>query len=195
MALFWTFAEGLILIYMRWGVLFLRRGEERQRIFLFFCIVIFFLLFCLMFRGENFFGGFMDLEQGHNLKVYRWALWNFFCTLWVILEGIIMVYVLVLYKTLTFHLKNSDVIIKKEKRQRTKSNITYGIPLLIISLFSLYIFYEYNLISIIENNVIDGKAIYRISLFYIRICGLFWIIFEWIVAYVGIKTYRLMKES
>ncbi|MDY7038552.1 MAG: hypothetical protein SV375_20665, partial [Thermodesulfobacteriota bacterium] len=194
-ALFWTFAEGLILFYMRWGVLFLRRGEGRQRIFLFFCVVIFLLLFCLMFGGENYLSGFLDLEQGHNLKVYRWALWNFFCTLWVILEGIIMIYVLVLYKTLTFHLKNNDVIIKKEKRQRTRSNITYGIPLLIINLFSLYIFYEYNLISLIENNVIDGKAIYRISLFYIRICGLFWILFEWIVAYVGIKTYRLMKES
>ena len=106
-----------------------------------------------------------------------------------------MVYVLALYEILTPHLKKSDLIIKKEKRRRTRSGITYGIPVLIISLFSLYIFYEYNLLSIIDKNVIEDKGIYRISLFYIRICGLFWILFEWIVAYVGIKTYRLMKES
>ena len=193
MALFWTFAEGLVLIYLRWGVLLLKRGEERQKIFLIFCVITFFLLTCLMFGGESFFGLFFDLQTGLNLITYRWALWNFFCTLWVILEGIIMLYVVRLYKTLRPSLNESVSTLTKEKSSTPLSNSSYGIYALISVLISLYVFYEYNLLTMIGENGLDVESIYRISLFYIRICGIFWVLFEWIVAFMGIKTYLLLK--
>ena len=193
MALFWTFAEGLILIYLRWGFLSFNKGEGKQRAFLIFCIAVFALLLWLMFGGEVFFAKFVDLEQGFNLSVYRWALWNFFCTLWVLLEGIIMVYVLRIYKTLKQPYKNKGL--KTGKNSLLGANFNYGIPLLIVSLFTLYFFYEYNFVSMVNKNVLDAKSIYRISLFYIRVCGFFWILFEWIVAFIGIKAYLFLKTT
>lgn len=188
MALFWTLAEGLILIYIRWGFMFLIKRKGREKIFLISCVTIFGLLIFLMYGGEIFFGKFMDLRRGTNLHIYRWALWNFFCTLWVVLEGIIMIYVLRIYKALRSPLQ-------KKVLKREKSNFPYGILILIFSFFTLYVFYQYNLLSIINKNLLDARGIVHISTFYIRICGLFWILFEWIVAFIGIKTYFVLKRT
>jgi len=191
MALFWTLAEGLILIYMRRGFLIFKMGKPQQRGFNLFCGTMFIILVFIMLGGESLLGRFMDLGRGLNFITYRWALWNFFCTLWVVLEGIIMIYVLRIYKLLapaynkkTFSAKGS-----------VKKGPAIGIPLLIFSFFILYLFYEYNLLSVINNYGLKAGGVNRISVFYIRICGLFWIIFEWIVAFIGIKTFFIMKEK
>lgn len=192
MALFWTFAEGLILFTLRLVFFSLKKGGDKsQASFFIFCVIIFALLICLMFCGEIFFGKFLDLHQGYNLTVYRWALWNFFCTLWVILEGTIMVYVLRIYKTLKHPLKKKDL--KEGKSNMIRIKFSYGIPLLAFPLFALYAFYEYNVLSVISKYGLDVKTLYRMSVFYIRVCGIFWILFEWIIAFIGIKTYFILK--
>jgi len=132
--------------------------------------------------------------QSRSPPIYRWALWNFFCTLWVILEGIIMVYVWRLYKII----KSSGGRELKGEENAEKGGsrpLLMGIPLLSVSFLAGYVFYQYNLLGMVEAKTIDGMGVYRISLFYIRICGLFWILFEWIVAIAGIRTYRLMKKA
>lgn len=192
MALIWTFAEGLLLFYIRGGFLFSKEGKRGQKKFLIFCVTLFGLLISLVYGGEIFFGKFMDLRQDIHLMVYRWALWNFFCTLWVILEGVIMVYVLKIYKTLMPPLQKKNL--KKEKSRSVKNGLTWGIPVLIFPLFALYIFYEYHLLSLFNKDLLDAKSIFHISSFYIRICGLFWILFEWVVAFYGIKTYFFLKR-
>jgi hypothetical protein len=192
MALFWTLAEGLILFYVRGGFLFFKEGKKRQKIFLIFCVTLFGLLILLLFGGEFFFGKIIDLRQDIHLMVYRWALWNFFCTLWVILEGVIMVYVHRIYKTLMPSLQKKDLT--KEKSRPVKNGLTWGIPLLIFPLFALYLFYEYGLLSLLNKDLLDSRSIFPISSFYIRICGLFWILFEGVVAFFGIKTYLALKR-
>ncbi len=192
MALFWTLAEGLILFYVRAGFLFFKEGKKRQKTFLTICVITFGFLILLLFGGEYFFGKIIDLRQDIHLMVYRWALWNFFCTLWVILEGVIMIYVLRIYKTLMPPLQKKNL--KIEKSHPVKNGLTWGIPVLIFPFFALYIFYEYNLLSLFNKDLLDAKSIFHISSFYIRICGLFWILFEWVVAFYGIKTYFFLKR-
>ena len=191
MALFWTFAEGLILFTLRSAFFSLKkRVDKSQPSFLIFCVIIFALFICLMFCGEIFFGKFLDLQQALNLTFYRWALWNFFCTLWVIMEGIIMVYVLRIYNTLKYLLKKD---LKSGKNNMVRIRLSYGILLLALPLFALYAFYEYNILSIISRYGLDAKSLRFMSLFYIRVCGIFWILFEWIIAFIGIKTYFMLK--
>ncbi len=65
---------------------------------------------------------------------------------------------------------------------------------LILSFLSFYAFYEAHLVYLIGQDELGSKPIYHLSVFYIRLCGLFWIVFEWIIAVVGLRTYRALKE-
>lgn len=193
MALFWTLSEGLILICLKWGFMSLKGAEKREKPFLVFFAIFIGSLSLLIFGGENFFGRYMDLERRLNLTAYRWALWNFLCTLWVVLEGIIMVYVLRIYKTLKrCHTKSE---LGSDQRITAVSRFPWGIPFLILIFFAFYVFYEYNLLSIMAETGLNGRGIYRMSVFYVRVCGLFWILFEWVVACLGIKTYFILKRK
>jgi hypothetical protein len=191
MALFWTLAEGVILLFLRWGLLLLGRERESQKYFLAFSMITFAFLALLVFLGESIFGRVLNLEHIDHLTLYRWALWNFFCTLWIVLEGVIMIYVIRIYGILKVALQGrasaSQGIIGDP------SGSACGIPLLVCSLFGLYLFYESALLFTVGRQGLGVEAIYHISLFYIRICGIFWIVFEWIVAILGIKTFFALK--
>ena len=191
MPLFWTLAEGLILIALRQGFLSFKGENRRQALFLFFSLFIFLALVVIRFKGENIMSGFMDMERRSARVIYNSTSWNFFCTIWVVLEGAIMIYVYRIYNILRVNLKGNG----KSSFLQLRSKKAWGIPVLVISLLSLYSCYQYNLISVSMRFQFDLETIRMISLFYIRICGLFWIIFEWIVAVIGIKTYLLLKRE
>ncbi|MFH1351720.1 MAG: hypothetical protein ABII26_12425 [Pseudomonadota bacterium] len=193
MAIFWTLSEALILVFIRWGLLFLKKREGRQRRFLISAALIFGALAGLLFFGEVIFGGILDLQSGLNLPTYRWALWNFFCTLWVILEGSIMIYGIRIYGHLRFMLKSDHL--QKNIMRPDGDRFILGIPLLISSLFFMYLFYQHSLLSVIDRHGIDAESLYHISMFYIRICGIFWIIFEWIIAVLVIRIYGVLKGA
>lgn len=190
--LFWTLAEGLIMIVLRQGFLFLRGEKRSQLIFFLFALCMFLVLVYLRFRGEDCMGLLLDMERDINIVMYKKALWNFFCTIWVILEGVIMIYVFRIYKILRTNTKENES--EKEETTLLKSNIAWGIPVLVFSFVSLYAFYQYVFISLSMEYVFSFDTIRMISTFYIRICGLFWIIFEWVVAIIGIRTYQLLKD-
>lgn len=191
MALFWTLSEGIILIFMRWGFLSLKKGEARQRGFFIFLAVLLTLLISLFFWGEMAFGKIMDLEKGLHLAAYRWAIWNLFCSFWVILEGVIMIYGFRIYKLLKPVFKNED---PKEGKLPLKDP-AWGIPFLILVFLSFYAFYEWAVLSITMKHGMDAGNLRNVSLFYIRLCGIFWIIFEWIIAFLAIKIYALIRSK
>ncbi|MFH0843919.1 MAG: hypothetical protein V1930_00450 [Pseudomonadota bacterium] len=193
MAVFWTLAEGIILVFMRWGFLFLKKGQERQNGFLISFAILLALLTSLFFWGENAFGKIIDLEKGLHLSAYRWAIWNFFCSLWVILEGVIMIYGFRIYKILKSIFKNE--IPKKAKVPVKRADFAWGIPLLVLFFLLFYSFFECTVLSMIIKHGMDAKNLRNVSLFYIRICGLFWIFFEWVIALLTIKIYVLLKSE
>ena len=192
MALFWTLAEGLIVFFLRWGFLSYSRGEGRQRGFLIFSLILFALFCGLLFLGENLFGRILDLQQGHHLRIYRWALWNFFCTLWVVLEGLIMIYMIRIYRELRPSPARSRAF--KPGNNSVRNRTMFGVPVLVFSLFTFYLFYQFNLLALVGSHDLDPKGIYRISVFYIRICGLFWILFEGVAALLTLKAYVTLKS-
>lgn len=192
MPLFWTFAEGLILIALRRGFLLLEGKKGNQVIFFLFSLGTFLMLVYMRFEGEGFFDRFVDIGRDFNIVIYKRASWNLFCTIWVILEGLIMIYVFRIYKILRANIKGKGS--REEDTIPLKPSIAWGIPVLVVSFLSFYAFYQYNFIYISNGYRFNLETIRLISAFYIRICGLFWIIFEWIVAIVGIRTYLLLKD-
>ena len=180
MALFWTLAEGLILVFFRGGWLSIAGREKPQTTVAVLCAGLFVFLVCLMFAGESLFARLgVDLEKASYLVAYRWGLVTFFCTLWVILEGIIMIYVLRVYRLVRTRPERAG-----EGELSVRRSSVFGVSLLILLFILFYAFYEIHL---------GSMQIYHLSVFYIRLCGLFWIVFEWVIAIVGLRTYRAMQ--
>jgi hypothetical protein len=180
MALFWTFAEVVILLYVHWGYLTLRREEANQKSILIVSSALFGILFLWIMGPEPAVERLLGLPEAPALTFYRWGVWNFLCTLWVVLEGSIMIYVVRIYGILASRVE------KKRGRWAT------WIALILFAFFTLF---EWAFFTAVLSHGMDTRHIYRVSLFYIRICGLLWILFEWIVAVYGIKAYSLLKGA
>jgi len=178
MALFWTFAEAVILLYVRWGYFTLKKEEANQKSILIVSSLLFVFLIIWIMGPEPAVERLFGLPEAHALTFYRWGVWNFLCTLWVVLEGSIMIYVVRIYGILASRVQ------KKRGRWAT---------LIALTLFAFFALFEGAFLTAALSHGMDTGHIYRVSLFYIRICGLLWILFEWIVAVYGIKTYSLLK--
>ena len=190
MALFWTVAEVGILAAVRWGYhLSADKGSGFRATALGSSILLAALGF-LLFFGETLAGRFIDLENLLPRTLFRWALWNFFCTLWVLLEGCIMIYVCRLYRTLHQRGRSSSGTRARPSRKKSLS-----LPLLALGLMGLFAAYQAGLFHAVDRYEFDLREVVRISTFYIRICGVFWILFEWVVAVQGIRAYRLLKRG
>lgn len=188
MAFFWTLAEAIILVAVRWGHL-LAAGKDCPQKGAFVAAGIGLALSGgLLFLGEPLLGCFIDLDARLPLTLYRWALWNFFCTVWVVLEGCIMVYVCRIFTILNASVTPSGVGVSATGHRKT------GIPILVGAFLCLYLVYQAGLFNAVHRFGIDAGPVVRISLFYIRICGVFWILFEWVVAAKGIQAYRILKQ-
>jgi hypothetical protein len=193
MGLFWVFAEMVILIFIRQGIAFVEGKEKKFLGLTILFSLIFILLFLTSFWGESFFSGYLDFSRKNHLFFYRYALWNLFCTLWVVLEGSIMFYSLHAY-----------IILEKSMRPgRMPSELfgtinpwtRYGVPLLVVSAAAFYLFYEYRIFSIMDRFGLEKSNLKNIYLFYIKICGLSWFLIEGAVALIGLKAYHLLKKS
>lgn len=194
MALFWTMAEGVILVAMRWGYLTATRGEGRQHGFLVLSVVLLGLLGVALFGGEAILGRALGLDARLPCTLYRWALWNFFCTVWVILEGCIMVYVYRLYERLNAAGQPENPAPGSWSGEEHRRRARWGIPAVILGGLFLFILFEAGVLCTQSRFDLDAGQVTRISLFYIRICGVFWIVFEAVVAVQGIRAYRILRR-
>ena len=187
MAFFWTLAEAAILVAVRWGYVVAADEKEGGR-GLAAAAVGTAILGGLLFLGEPLLGRFLDLDARLHRSLYRWGLWNFFCTVWVVLEGCIMIYVLRLGRLLRAAGN------PPEKRDGAAPGSGWTVVLLSAPLLLLYLCYQVGLLHAVERFGLGVRSVTGISLFYIRVCGIFWILFEWVVAVEGIRAYRLLKR-
>jgi hypothetical protein len=181
MTLFWTLAEGSILIAMHWGLTRLqgsRYSEARMMIgaTLFALVVIIYAL------GREWLFWHSDLDFGdRQLTIYRTFTWNLLCTLWVILEASIALYAWRIYQTL--------------KCNPVKPR-NYRIPLivLIVAPFALFFAYHSMAWSVIASTEIDAQQVVNLGRFYIRLCGVLWISIEWFIAIMGFRMILLLRQ-
>jgi hypothetical protein len=188
MALFWTLVEGIILVSLRWGYLRLRNRPSDQRRFISSCGILFLLLAVLILGGKVLLQGLRDMPATAP-SIYRWALWDFLCTLWVFLEGWIMLLVIRIYGLLSHHSTGMP------EADGTWLKREWVMPSIMgLALFAPFAWYASGLVDTALKHGMDPAGIRRVAMFYVRICGIFWIAFEWVVAVYGLKTYSLLRR-
>ncbi|ABW68333.1 hypothetical protein [Desulfosudis oleivorans] len=181
MGLFWLFAEGLIMVWVRGGLAYLETGRSRQRIYILCCLALFVTIVSL-YAGKSFFLDRLRIGPDTVTAVlYNRYLWNFICTLWVLIEGAIAVYVFRIYRLL------------KNPTSPGPRFPGWGMALLCVLFLAGFGLYHGYLHFLVDRSALSGQAIVNILRFYIKTCGVFWILIEWIVALIGVKTYLVLK--
>ncbi len=191
-ALFWALAEVWILLFLIRAISTgLGNPPKTQRYggAFILCAVI---LSAIAFSGEQIAGQVFDFHYGLKRHFYRNAQWHFFCTLWVVLEGAIMIYVWQIYLMLVRSCRADD----HGSRVKRLSGIYPHLAVLVLvgSIVLFFTLYEYHTFSLLGPTGIDALALDRISDFYLNICGVVWIIFDGGVAVLGYKIYRLIHS-
>ena len=181
-----TLPEGLIMVYMRKGFIFLKKGQASQKTFIFFSVTVFVLLFCLNFGEEINLVRYLTAKQSSFGQFYYGYLWNFFCTIWVAIEAAIVIYVFKIYNLLR--------IATEEKKLILDQTLLFGPRIFFLFLFLFYVVYHYYLGSIVQVNGSNHGNIQNLLNFYIKICGVFWILIEWVVGLIGLKIFFLLKR-
>jgi hypothetical protein len=187
MGIFWLFAEGLVMVYIRKSFIFLKKGEARQNIFIFSCVTFFIVLVCLNFGEKIIFESFLGNKYRLLGYFYYRFLWNFFCTLWVAIEAAIVIYVFKIYNLLRIALEKKKPILNM--------TLLFVPGIFFILLFLFYVAYHSYLGSLIDVDGFNHRYIHNSFNFYIKICGMFWILIEWVVGLIGLKVFFLLKKK
>lgn len=181
MALFWTLAEVSILIAMHWGLSRLK-GSQYNKAMMMISATLFALIIIFYALGREWLFWHNNLDLGsRQLSIYRTFTWNLFCTLWVVLEAIIALYVWRIY------------LLLKRKPARPP-DYRFALTVLIVAPFALFLAYHYMAWSVISSTEMGAQQIVNLSRFYIRLCGVFWISIEWFIAITGFLTIRVLRE-
>lgn len=182
MAVSWLLAEGIFLVYARWAAGAVRGEEKPQVRFITACAVLFILLAGTVFFGEPLFKTLFPQSRKINLFLYRSSLWNLFCTLWVIIEGLIILYIARIDRAMEGH---EDI----------PARLTIAAFLLVVLPFAFYLLYQAQLVSVVGRYRLGIVAASRISRFFIRLCGFLWIAFEWAAALLGLRILRRLRRA
>ena len=182
MAVSWLLAEGIFLVYARWAAGAVRGEEKLQVRFVTVCAVLFILLAGTVFFGEPLFKALFPRSRKMDLFLYRSSLWNLFCILWVIIEGLIILYIARIDRAMEGH-------------EGTAGGFSAAVVLLVVLPFAFYLLYQAQMVSVVERYRLGIVAASRISRFFIRLCGFLWIAFEWAAALLGLRILRRLRRA
>ncbi len=191
MGILWLLAEGLIMVYVRKGYRVLTDGDARQRGFVVFCLAAF--IFLAFLRLAKVLGLDALSSAGGSLfsfRYYNGYVWNLYCTLWVVIEGVIAVYIFRIYKLLDAAVSGGAA----DRPDRNDPARGWGPPALTLISLAVFTGYHGYLLHLMGGADLRSSAVYNLLRFYIKLCGVFWILFEWYVAVAGIKMFLLLKR-
>lgn len=174
------------MVLVRRGVIFLETGKAGQNLFVFFCAGVF-LAVTVLTLGGSFISGWLP-APGNDFRrfFYDGFLWNVNCTLWAIIEGVIMINAYKAFRLLKSAMTGTP--------RQAAPVLRFG-PVLFYGLLAAgFVCYHWFLYKLAALHLINEMAVSNILSFYIKICGVFWISMEGIVALIGIKTVLLLKR-
>ena len=190
MALSWTSGELLCLIYLRWLFFsWLKKSQQKQMPFFGFCVTSFVLLVWILYDGADIFCRWLDAYAGLGW-FYSHLLWKFFVTLWVGIEGVCLIYAFTIYD-----LVKSKLIGNKFTNEiRPILYRGWIIASFLLILFTFYSSFFFKAIHVFQKYGLTNSNLYNISSFYLRICGVFFNLIEWLIAILLFKSYVLLKK-
>jgi len=191
MALFWVFAELFIIIYIKKGLSFIIQDGKKHNGFIVFAGVFFILLIYVTFFRNHIYSLFPDMPNTMLKKFYDYSLWHFYCSQWVVFEASITLYILRVYAQMQQSVCQSGRIVKKWRA--VERFAAFGVPAFLVTYAFIFAGYEFLTFSVLQSALISQLQLYQINLFYIKICGIFWIAIDGGAAFLGYKILRFLK--
>jgi hypothetical protein len=191
MALFWVFAELFIIIYIKKGISFIIQDGKKHYGFIVFAGVFLILLVFTTFFRNHVYLLFPDVPNVIQKKFYGYSLWHFYCSQWVVFEASITLYILRVYALMQQSVCQSDQMAKKWVA--IERFAVFGVPSFLLIFVFIFTGYAFLTFSILQDALIDQLQLYHIYLFYIKICGIFWIVIDGWAAFLGYKIFRFLK--
>lgn len=190
LALSWTFGEILCLAGIRW-VYYELEGRGKKSFIPFVLVFVSLGIFCVwLYSGaEPIINDWLN-NRGGLQWTYHTLVWDFFCTLWAVLEGLAMLYSFSIYYLL------KRALIEGTKSMRMLN--AYGTFLkggIIVFLSIVYILYHYYAFDVYSRYNLTFSGLSHILIFYRRIIGVFWVIFEGTIAILLFKICSLLNRT
>ena len=189
MARAWTFGEVLLLGGIRW--VWYALGGTGKKSFIYFIFSLALLCgFCVwLYSGaEPIVRGRMH-GRGWPGETYHVLAWDFFCTLWAFLEGLVVLYVFRIYRLMKNTLEGSG----DRKKEHIFEILLQVIIFTVLPL--LYFFYHGYAFDVFVRYKLDIGALYNMLIFYRRIVGIFWIAFEGTIPVLIFLIYFLLRRN
>ena len=163
MALFWVFAELFIITFMLKGISFLVEDGKKHHGFIlsagFFFI---FLIFITFFRGQIY-SLLPTYPNPIQIKFYSHALWQFYCSQWLVFEAGITLYILRIYALMKQSAGSSRET--REKWRAVERITIIGVPGFLVLYALFYAGYQILTFSAIENDLINKAQLFHIHLY------------------------------
>jgi hypothetical protein len=126
-------------------------------------------------------------------KFYGYSLWHFYCSQWVVFEASITLYVLRVYALMRQSVcRPPDHMVKRWGA--VERFAAFSVPVFLVIYALIFAGYELLTFSVLQRSLIDSKQLYHIYLFYIKICGIFWIAIDGGAAFLGYKILYFLKD-
>lgn len=192
MAFFWALAEVWILLVLIQGVASATGRAAKPVLYRTIFTLSAISLAIIAFGGTTIASQFAVMKSPLFFHFYRCAQWHFFCTFWVVLEGVIMVYIFRIYMMIKHALIRNGP--KRISPQRLTVSARMAVAVLVSCALLFLMLYEYQTVDLIKTARFQYHQINMLSFFYMKICGIFWVVFDGGVAVLGYKTYALLKS-
>ncbi len=191
MALFWVFAELFIIIFIKKGISFIVQDGKNHYGFIVFAGVFFILLTYATFFRHRIYLLFPNVPNTMQMKFYSYSLWHFYCSQWVVFEASIMFYILRVYALMQQSVCKSGRMAKKW--DAIERFAIFGVPAFLVIYAFIFAGYEFLTFSVLQSALIGLLELYNINLFYVKICGIFWIAIDGGAAFLGYKILCFLK--
>jgi len=190
MAFLWIAAYGIVLVYVRRLLLVLETGRTRQRAFSAACGAVILFLGWLSFGGQSLVFRWLGIGGVGDIP-FMSLVWGFICTLWAVLDGVFVLYAMRLWSLLWSLLahRQADVGRWLFAYRRWLIGIWAGV------MFGFYGIYFTHALVVFQKYRLDLGDLLTISFFFVRICGVFWVVFEGMLAVLMYQIYRLLVRA
>ncbi len=194
MALLWLGAEMVLLLIVRWGARCANEvalgkpvprlgGDRLSRALWMVFVAVAIALAVSRAAANEAFGGRPDAAWLDELTFG--LVWNALCMAWVWLEGAIALYVL-----------RIDGLLHSRAEGRVVPPRATSSQLVLACLWPAFAI-AYNALAIASAYRLgfNQEQLARVLLFFLRVCGIGWIVFELVVARSGVRLVRLLMRK
>ncbi|MFX0198752.1 MAG: hypothetical protein ACFFCW_21730 [Candidatus Hodarchaeota archaeon] len=178
------------MVGIRW-VYYELEGRGKKSFIPFVLVCVSLCIFCVWLHSgdEPIIKDWLN-NRGRLQWTYHTLVWDFFCTLWAVLEGFAMIYSFSIYYLIKKSLTGEN---KSIRRSNAYGTFLKGIIIVLLTI--VYILYHYYAFGVYSRYNLKFTELSQVLTFYRRIIGLFWVTFEGTIAILLFKICSLLNRT